>query len=132
MNEAKERDGLPDLLSITKQSIEQWRAKRRPRSRLPEDLWREAIELARVHGVNKVARTLKLDYYSLKKRVSVAEIEPKAPEFIQILDGAAAIGKPECVIELEDGSGAKLRISLRGAGVPDIPALARAFREPWQ
>jgi hypothetical protein len=34
----------------------------------------------------------------------------------------------ECFLEWEDGSGAKLRIRLRGVAAPDLAMLCRSFR----
>lgn len=128
-----DHDALPDILPITKSRIEKWRAKRRPRERMPEHLWREAAGYAKVQGVHKVAKALRLDYYSLKKRVTAdEELRKTVPDFIEVLREAVPAARPECVIEIEDGSGAKLRISLCGREIPDIPALTRAFREGKQ
>jgi hypothetical protein len=46
---------------------------------------------------------------------------------MEILPGGMA--RPECMIELEEPSGAKLRIRLQGGDLPDVAALARVFRE---
>ena len=35
----------------------------------------------------------------------------------------------ECTMELEDASGAKLRVHLKGLSAPDLAALSRSF---WQ
>ncbi len=42
---------------------------------------------------------------------------------------ATAAATVECLLELEDPGGAKLRIHLKGGGVPDLAALCRSFRE---
>ncbi len=34
---------------------------------------------------------------------------------------------PECIVELEDPRGAKMRIHLKGAEAPDLAALSRSF-----
>ena len=49
-----------------------WRRTRKPKSRIPEPLWSLAVKLVATHGLHRVAATLKLDYYSLKKRVEAA------------------------------------------------------------
>src|SRR2546427_3558304 len=45
-----------------------WRKTRKRCSPIPETLWSSAVELAREHGLHRTARTLRLNYYSLKKR----------------------------------------------------------------
>ncbi|MCY2952581.1 MAG: hypothetical protein NTU53_11485 [Planctomycetota bacterium] len=79
---------FPAALSRAQRKIEQWRERRRPRTRIPEELWREAAQLACAHGINRTARSLRLDYYSLKKRAAAAARSgERAPEFMGILPG---------------------------------------------
>ncbi len=112
-------------LSEARARFKQWRRKNPPRSRLPKELWSSAAELAREHGVHRTAKTLGLDYYSLKKRVS-ADAE-RGPEFVELLRGVPAASDSGCTVEIEDGSGATLRIRVQGTGIPDLAAIARAF-----
>jgi endonuclease YncB( thermonuclease family) len=71
-----------------------------------------------------------LDYYSLKKRAeAAARPGERAPEFVEILPGGMATARPECTIEVEDGSVAKMRIRLQGGDFPDVAALIGVFRE---
>ena len=118
----------PAALSRAQRKIEQWRQRRRPRARIPEELWREAAQLACAHGVNRTARALRLDYYALKKRAAAGGDE-RAPEFVEVLPGGMPASRPECTIELEDAGGAKMRIHLQGGDLPDVAELTRAFRE---
>jgi hypothetical protein len=116
--------------SRMQRKLEQWRQRHRPRVRISEGLWREAAELARTHGINRTARALRLDYYSLKKRVAAAARSgERVPEFVELLPGGIPTPQPECLIEVEDPSGAKLRIHMQGGDFPDVAALARVFRE---
>ena len=121
---------FPAALSRAQRKIEQWRERRRPRTRIPEELWREAAELACAHGINRTARALRLDYYALKKRAAAAARSgERAPEFVEILPGGMPATRPECLIEVEDASGAKMRIRLQGGDLPDLAALIGVFRE---
>ena len=52
-----------------RQRLELWRRTRKKRSRIPEQLWKESVEVARIYGVNQAARALRLDYYGLKRRL---------------------------------------------------------------
>ena len=57
---------------------------------------------------------------------------PKSPPqnpamtFVE-LASAEHVGQPACLIELEHPLGAKMRIHLKGAEVPDLAALSRSF-----
>jgi hypothetical protein len=91
------------------------------------------VELAREHGVNQTARTLRLAYYSLKKKLDTASdpgLDPPkaAPDFIELLPTEISPPRPECTIELEDGTGSKMRIHLKGSELPDLASITRVFR----
>ena len=121
-----------DLLSDVRRQFERWRRSRKRGTRIPEKLWRAAAEAAQEHGVSKAAHVLRLDYYALKERVkSVAEKRPAvAPpsevKFLEIPLGASS-GRPVCVLEFEDGQGARLRVELQGAALAELETVARSL-----
>jgi hypothetical protein len=124
------RPALPAALSRAQRKIEQWRQQHRPRSRLPDELWSEAAKLACAYGINRTARALRLDYYALKEHAAAAaEVGERAPEFVEVLPGAIPGARPECLIEIEEAGGDKMRIRLQGGNLPDVAELTRAFRE---
>ena len=93
--------------------------------RIPESLWKSAVKLATEHGLNRTARALNLDYYSLKKRVDRASSQPKST-FVELPSSPLSIIS-ECVIELEDATGSRMRVQLKGQDAPDLLALSRSF-----
>lgn len=111
----------------------QWRRTRRLGARIPESLWKLALELAARHGVSRTAIALRVDYYALKKRLD-AQTPPRrvgsaaAPAFVE-LPPPSLTTAGGCVIEFEKASGAKMRIELRGSQIPDLAALGRSFWE---
>ncbi len=111
----------------------QWRRTRELGARIPESLWKLALELAARHGVSRTAIALRVDYYALKKRLD-AQTPPRrvgsaaAPAFVELPPPSLATAGG-CVIEFEKASGAKMRIELRGSQVPDLAALGRSFWE---
>ena len=124
------RSGLAAAFGRGQRKFVQWRQRRRPGARIPEELWREAAELASAYGIHRIARALRLDYYSLKKRAAAAgQSGQRGPEFVEILPGGMAGPRSECVIEVEDPRGGKMRIHLQGGDLPDVAALTRVFRE---
>ena len=121
---------LPAALARAQRKIERWRQQHRPRARLPDELWREAAKLASAHGINRTARALRLDYYALKEHAAAAaEVGERAADFVEVLPGAMSSTRPECVIEIEETGGDKMRIRLAGGNLPDVAELTRAFRE---
>ena len=126
---------IPRRLTTLRERFERWRTSRKPGARIPDRLWDAAVKLTGKYGAYKTARTLGLDYASLKKRASPGiKPEPrKKPtpraDFVELVP--ASSGLPECTVELEDGRGSKMRIHLRGADGATLGALARRFlREP--
>lgn len=101
---------------------------RRPR-RLPEGIWGAAVAQAQEHGVSVVARALRLDYYALKRRASEAASAPRAevsPNFVEVCVGKS-VSDGGWTVELEDGTGRKMRVQMADRGGLDLAGLARAF-----
>jgi hypothetical protein len=107
--------------------LDVWRQSHRPRSRIPARLWASAVRVAGQFGLNKTAKVFRLDYYDLKKRLEAGTVGNKpAPSFIELSPtGSSPFG--ECLIELEARNGAKMRIHLKGAAMPDLNTLSSTF-----
>ena len=130
---ARQQARLIPVLSRARRRFDQWRKGHRKHTRLPEELWRQAAALAREHGLNKTARALRLDYYSLKKHLEemAAEqaIRAKAePDFIELLPGMMPSGTVECTIEWVDGGSSTVRMHIKGAGLSELVSLAGVLR----
>ena len=119
---------LPASLDRLRDRFSTWRQTRSVGSRIPKPLWKSAAKVAAEHGVNLTASALKLDYYSLKKRVTGDNGLARSSKFVELSSACSPlpIGN-ECVIDLEDSSGARMRMHLKGSSVPDVLALARDF-----
>jgi hypothetical protein len=110
--------------------LEEWRDGHVGRRRIPDGLWGRARELAREYGVHRTARALRLDYYHLKRRVEEgvgACSRAGEPVFVELLGGAARGGASGCLVEIEDGRGATMRVRLEGGSVSQLEALGRVF-----
>lgn len=122
---------IPAELARTAARWAQWRRTRELGTRIPESLWKLALELAARHGVSRTAIALRVDYYALKKRLD-AQTPPRrvgsAPAFVELPPPSLAAAGG-CVIEFEKASGAKMRIEFRGSPPPDLAALSRSFWE---
>ncbi len=117
-------------LEQVQQRFEEWRGQRKRCSPIPGALWKAAVDIANEQGLNQAARALRLNYYDLKKRVEAAEgsgPRPQRAAFVELIAPAAS-GGAECIVELENARGAKMRIALKGGGA-DLMALSRAFWE---
>jgi hypothetical protein len=99
-----------------------------PGERIPERLWEAAAKSAVEHGLNLTARILNLDYYSLKKRIDDASSQGESSTFVELASSSLPIAS-ECVIELEDAAGCRMRVQMKGISLPDVRALSRDFWE---
>ena len=130
----KRCEGASIRLEALRRRFECWRQRRTVGTRIPEPLWEAATNVARVYGVSRTASTLRVDYYSLQKRVqedaaasspATQEAAQSAPRFVELPLPSAGSG--ECIVELEDGGGAKMRVHLKGVAAPDLAGLSRSF-----
>ncbi len=131
---------VPSRLEGTLRRFERWRQTRDGRSRIPERLWASAVKAVARYGLHPTARALHLDYYSLKKRVESAGRERRdrrtasaggrereaGTTFVE-LPAPASGASSECILEMEDPRGAKMRIHLKGTPAPDLVGLSRSF-----
>ena len=109
--------------------VDAWRKSRQGRQeRMPEALWNSAVELARVQGINPIARALRLDYYSLKERVAGRQRgnQPRGPSPVFLDLGVGSLPSPStCVVEMQAPGGARITVRLPDAGKVDLVSLAR-------
>lgn len=103
--------------------LAEWRKSHPHRSRLPEELWTAAVELARRHGLYRTARALPIDYAGMRKRLqlaspAIAAAVARQPEFVEVRLAPAPSGGSH--IEL-------MRVPLTGA--VDWAQLLRAWRQ---
>ena len=121
---------LPAPLATARRRLQEWRSRESRPFRIPAPLWEAAVRCAAKFGVCPTARALGLDYNSLKKRLRATAGAPPVttspPAFVELVTPAR--GAPaECILEIERPGGAKLRVELRGSGIPDLADLARRF-----
>ena len=120
---------IPAEIEATKLKLEEWRRSRTGQERIPETLWSEAVGLARRFGTWPTARALRLDYNKLKQFAgSSSERRASNPSttFVEVIPSAAGVSS--CIVEMENGRGARMRIEWKGAAA-DLTALSRTFWE---
>jgi len=115
-------------LQGTQRQIARWRKTRTHRGApMPATLWAAAVALARQHGLYTTARTLRLDYGSLKKRLGTAGAgRIPSPAFVELAAAARPTGLGPCVIDLEAPRGRRLRIEVTGVTMADLVMLTQA------
>jgi hypothetical protein len=122
---------VPMTMRKVFRQLERWRSKRKGRSRIPESLWMAAGALAREHGVNPVARVLRLEFNHLKR---MAESEQQgacksleSPSFVELAGSRTAVAASQCMIELQ-GQRGTMRIEWKGT-TADLVGFSRAVWE---
>jgi len=118
-------------LEAIRRRLARWRRTRKPHARIPEGLWASAVTVARACGLNRTARTLGLDYYSLKERLETAGYSGRRgqkarPAFVELVSPAPT-SIAECTVEFEHPRGRKMKVQLKGLEAPDLVALGSAF-----
>ena len=117
-------------ISEVKEQFKIWRRTRKSPRPIPEKLWAAAVSLTAKHSISQISKELVLDYSTLKKRAAVkkkagtASMSPA--DFIEVnLQPPAAVA--ECIVEMQDILGSKMRMHFRGKTDFDLLELAKAF-----
>jgi hypothetical protein len=119
-------------LSEVKEQFKIWRRTRKNPRPIPEQLWAAAVGLTARHSISQIAKELVVDYSILKRRVQLKKKDAAAstnqPDFIELnLGPPAAVS--ECIVEMQDRLGSKLRMQFRGQPDVDLLQLAKLFLE---
>ena len=124
---ASTREELPKDLRRVWSRFQAWRARRQGRGRIPRSLWALAVRLVNTHGISRTATALGLDYYSLKKRADAAgsAAQSSRAAFVE-LPAPVVVGK-QCLFELDNSAGARMRVQLSGYDAAAIETLARTL-----
>ena len=120
----------PDLETARTQ-FENWRSgKKSPREPIPRNLWETAIELSYKYSINKVSKCLRLNFTDLKKRIYGKEyrsVTQRQPEMFIELPWEKAGVQSECIIEMQDQSGCRMKMCFRGETRLDLLELGKSF-----
>jgi hypothetical protein len=107
--------------------FEHWRKTRQGRERIPDDLWKAAIELTGQYSLHQVSRWLRLNYADLKKRVHEAEcIEPPCATFVPVNAHEVFVDVP-CVVEMRRPDGSSMSVTLGAQAGWHLLELAKIF-----
>jgi len=123
-SKTKSKQFLCDLEPVRRQ-LEEWRRSRKnQRALTPPHVWEAMALLARTHGINRVCRALRVDYYALKRRVQ----GPQAalPTFVEVFPPIAPQAAGD-IVEVEDRRGRKMTLRLSPNNRADTLALIQSF-----
>ena len=127
------RDIFSEELGQVHGRFEQWRQQNGGRRiKIPELLWEAAANLVQIHGVNRVAKTLRLDYNQLKER-SGKKTGPKNTQsgfpFVELMMPAGGVTQGK-VIELINREGSRMIVRLNDNSGQALASLAELFLRP--
>jgi hypothetical protein len=122
-----------------RQRVDIWRGNKSGNEHRPEEFWTEAVALAKLYGVSPVQKILRIDYRGLERRAfgivkpagkagSRTAARPAPPRFVEL--GSWPAHRAEHLMELEDGSGRRLRLKVAAGHLAEVLPLAQAFWQP--
>ena len=119
---------IPNLSEV-KEQFKIWRKTRNSPRPIPEKLWNAAVSLSANHTVSQIAEELIIDHDDLKKACAKKKkLRKKAPPptFIE-LDVEQPPAVSECIVEMQDILGAKMRMHFRGKTDIDLLEFVEIF-----
>ena len=120
---------LPPEASELAERLRVWRETRIAGQRIPEELWRAAGNLARVHGVSAISTVLRLHYYDLRRHTfpESGSSAPRQPAFVELARPVIAPSPESWTLELHQASGSKLTLRLPNATAKELLPLVQQF-----
>lgn len=121
----------PPTLEQVREQFKLWRQSREKRSPIPDALWQAAINLCQAYSISKISSTLRLNHAVLKQRVhAYVKNHPDpcitAPSFIA-LDVNPSKSASECIVEMEDKGGTRMKMYFKGELGFDLLELGKSF-----
>ena len=137
---------LPLEVDQLKLRVQNWRqTKKSATAAMPGDMWELAIQLAKSHGVSRIAQATGLDYGWLRKKVVESQAkssittpiflelpramevaEPRLQESKQEVEAGCHLGSG-ATIDLSTPDGARMRIHLEAGRNLDAAGIVAAF-----
>ncbi len=134
MERTKATEFAPGIENV-RDRIEEWRRTREKRTRMPEDLWQAAVDLARDHGPWSISRALRVRYETLRRRLGESSTETEPADKARFVELGSAIASTEVAsssvtVELSRGDGTRLTVRLPSDSAVDVKSLIGAFCRP--
>lgn len=118
---------MPEAIERVQAHFAQWRAHKGGRDRIPDRLWRLAVEAARRHGVHAVSRAVRLEHAALRRRLADGTGRATAGLAFVELEHVPQTDGGGCTVELEKGNGTRMRICMRDGAAVDWARMKEAF-----
>ena len=118
-------------LEEVKQLFTTWRTSRKQKTRIPDELWKAAASLATQYSIHQISRALRLNHTALKDQVAAHTQENDSTTAPQVcfleLPPPQSPPLSECLIEMENRHGEKMRMHFTGEVSLDLLAVSQNF-----
>ncbi len=118
-------------LTDVKLQFKTWRETRKQKTRIPDELWTAAVSLSYRYSIHRISKALHVNHSALRDRVSACKTNKNLQAcscFIELpLQQSSSVS--ECLVEMENRSGDKIRMHYSGGICPDLLALSQNFWE---
>ena len=116
-------------LATVKQQFKKWRDSRQHRSRIPEELWEAAASLSGQYSIHYISKSLGVNHSALRDRVAARSLSENTE--IQTcffeLPPPQSPSASECLVEMENIHGDKMRMHFTGEISLDLLTLSQDF-----
>ena len=118
----------PSLTLVeVKEQFKKWRRTRKSPHPIPPRLLEAAVSLANNYSFRQISDELLIDREDLKKNRSPKKKDGKKAPPAGFIELGCSPPVSECIVEMEDGCGAKMRMHFRGKTDFDLLELGKAF-----
>lgn len=116
-------------LETVKQRFKIWRKTRQHKSRIPDELWEAAISLSGQYSIHCISKALRVNHTALRDRITACKTlentEPPRTCFLELPPPLSPAS--ECLIEIVNSHGEKMRMHFSGEVSLDLLALSKNF-----
>lgn len=120
------------LIKRAQEKAAEWLRSRKKRERIPEEIWNEAVPLAKKIGINPARAIFGLRYESLKNKVLGNRLsrnpQTASNGFIEVSPLCGSINSPKLEIEISDSSGMRMCIRSPLDSGLNLTPLVEAFK----
>ena len=117
-------------LAAVKLQFKTWRETRKQKTRIPDELWTAAVSLSDRYSIHHISRALHVNHTALKDRVSACKANRNQQThqcFIEFPPPQSP--GSECLVEMENRFGDKMRMHFSGGVGLDLWVLSQNFWE---
>ncbi|MBT6499407.1 MAG: hypothetical protein HOK67_05845 [Deltaproteobacteria bacterium] len=116
-------------LATVKQQFKKWRDNRQHRRRIPDELWEAAASLSGQYSIHYISKSLGVNHSALRDRIASRSLSKNTEIQTCFFELPPPLTPPtsECLVEMENIHGDKMRMHFTGEISLDLLALGQNF-----